>query len=290
MPAISAGVLGEHPLDGVEVVERHDDDEVADRVRGCRCCRRTPIGRSAGPSSSALGQDRHLHRVVVAVVAALDLDDQVAAGDRAHQVDGVHRRLGAGVGEPPQRQPEAARQLLGDRRSRPRSAGRSGCPARTRVAHRLDDRRVGVAGDARRRSRRGSRRTRCRRRRRPSSPRRGSSRRPAARRSASSTWLRRRDAGAPARSARGCAAGGRGTVCCLVSDRGSSGRCRRSSALSWADLAASRLTDRSVYATVRIWATPRGLRRFDRSDSSCYATARRPRQALLRTSTVRGLA
>ncbi len=33
----------------------------------------------------------------MAVVAALDLDDQVAAGDRTHQVDGVHRRLGAGV-------------------------------------------------------------------------------------------------------------------------------------------------------------------------------------------------
>jgi hypothetical protein len=40
---------------------------------------------------------------MVAVVAALDLDDQVAAGDRAHQVDGVHGRLGARVDEPPER-------------------------------------------------------------------------------------------------------------------------------------------------------------------------------------------
>jgi hypothetical protein len=51
---------------------------------------------------------------VVAVVAALDLDDQGPAGDRPHQVDGVHGRLGAGVAEAPQRQPEAPLELLGD--------------------------------------------------------------------------------------------------------------------------------------------------------------------------------
>ena len=64
----------------------------------------------------------------------------------AHQVDGVHRRLGAGVAEAPQRQPEPAGQLLGDD---DRVLGRLGevralgDPA----LHRLDDRRVGVADD-----------------------------------------------------------------------------------------------------------------------------------------------
>ena len=89
-----------------------------------------PVGRS---DLVRVRQHRHLHRVVVAVVAALDLDDQVATGGRAHQVHRVHRRLGAGVGEAPQRQPVAAGQLVGDDDARPRSAGRSGCrgaPAR----------------------------------------------------------------------------------------------------------------------------------------------------------------
>ena len=34
-------------------------------------------GVSAGPASIELGGDRHLHRVVMAVVTALHLDDQV---------------------------------------------------------------------------------------------------------------------------------------------------------------------------------------------------------------------
>ena len=49
----------------------------------------------------------------MAVVAALHLDDQVPPGDRPHQVDSVHRRLGAGVGEAPQRQPEPPGQVFG---------------------------------------------------------------------------------------------------------------------------------------------------------------------------------
>ena len=48
------------------------------------------------------------------VVGALDLDDQVASGDRPHQVDRVHRRLGARVVEPPLRQAEPVGQRLGD--------------------------------------------------------------------------------------------------------------------------------------------------------------------------------
>ena len=53
--------------------------------------------------------------VVVAVVAALDLDDDVAAGGGAHQARGLQRRLGAGVAEAPERQPEAFDQVLPDR-------------------------------------------------------------------------------------------------------------------------------------------------------------------------------
>src|ERR1022692_3270562 len=58
--------------------------------------------------------DRHLHRVVVTVVAALDLDDRVTAGDGAHEVNRVHRDLGAGVAEAPLRQAEPDGKLLGD--------------------------------------------------------------------------------------------------------------------------------------------------------------------------------
>jgi hypothetical protein len=57
----------------------------------------------------------------MAVVAALDLDDEVPAGKGAHQVDGVHRGLGAGVAEPPLRQAPAPGQLA---RHRDRVLGR----------------------------------------------------------------------------------------------------------------------------------------------------------------------
>ena len=93
-----------------------------------------------------LGQHRHLHRVVVAVIAALDLDDQVAPGQRAGEVDRVHGGLGAGVGEPPQRQVEAAGQFACDP---DRVLGRLGevRSAPHPVADRLDDRRMGMSGN-----------------------------------------------------------------------------------------------------------------------------------------------
>ena len=189
MPAIWPRVLGERPLDGAEVVERDDDDQVHDRLRdaGVAGHAQRRVGRA---DLVGLGQHRDLHRVVVAVVAALDLDHQVAPGQRAHQVDGVHGRLGAGVGEPPQRQAEAADQLLGDARWRPRWAGRSGCRGRPgRTPPRRS--RGGRGRRWTRRTRRACRRTRCRRRPRRGSPGRGSSRRPAAGRSASWRWRRR---------------------------------------------------------------------------------------------------
>ena len=84
------------------------------------------------------------HGVVVAVVGALDLQHQVAAGGGAREVDGVHRGLGAGVGEAPLRQAEAAHELLGDD---DRALGGRGevRAAPGALAHRGHDGRVGVA-------------------------------------------------------------------------------------------------------------------------------------------------
>ena len=90
-----------------------------------------------------LGEDRDLHRVVVAVVAALDLDDEVAAGGGAHEVHRVHRGLGARVAEPPERQAEPSRELLRDDDGvlgRLREVG----AARDPLADRTHDRRVRV--------------------------------------------------------------------------------------------------------------------------------------------------
>ena len=50
----------------------------------------------------------------MAVVGALDLQQQVAARGAAGEVDAVERRLGAGVGEAPVREAEAVAQRLGD--------------------------------------------------------------------------------------------------------------------------------------------------------------------------------
>ena len=118
-PGDLARVLVQQPGDAAEVVVAGDQGEVDDRL-GDAGAGRDLVRAPAGPDLVGLGGDRDLDRVVVAVVAALDLDDQVAAGDRAHQVHGVHRGLGAGVGEPPQRQAEPAGQLLGRPRSRSR--------------------------------------------------------------------------------------------------------------------------------------------------------------------------
>ena len=138
-------MLGECPGHRAGVVERHHDDEIADRggdagVTGYRI-RLLPWSDLVG-----LGQHRDLHRVVVTVVAALDLDDQVPPGQCTGQMDGVHGGFGTGVGEPPQRQLEAARQLACDPDGvlgRLREMRSAPYP----VADRGDDRRMGVPGD-----------------------------------------------------------------------------------------------------------------------------------------------
>ena len=112
-PGDLARVLGQHALHRVEVAERHDhrerDHRLGDRRAGAH-------GVRARLGARFLERRVHgeLHVVVVAVVRALDLDDLRPAGRGAHQVDRVHRRFGAGVAEPPARQPEPAGQLLGD--------------------------------------------------------------------------------------------------------------------------------------------------------------------------------
>ena len=99
-------------LERVEVVERHEVHEVGHRLRdAARGNAVRVVGRTEHVEAAPL---RHHHRVVVPVIRALDLDDRIAAADGAHQVDGVHRRLGAGVVEAPDRHAEPPRQLAGD--------------------------------------------------------------------------------------------------------------------------------------------------------------------------------
>ncbi len=104
-------------------------------------------GRSTAADPGWPGNDRHLNRVVVPVVAALDLDDEVAAGDGAHQMDGFHRRLGPRVAEPPERQAEALAEALGDNDGVFCRLGEVRAPADL-VTHRLDDRRMSVTSEA----------------------------------------------------------------------------------------------------------------------------------------------
>ena len=148
------------------------------------------VGRS-GLVQRRLHRDHHL--VVVAVVAALDLDDLVPAGGALGDPDGVHRRLGAGVGEPPHRQPVAVPQQLGD--VGVELARRDVEGAVVELGLRRRPARSGSCG--RRRGRRSpcrSRRRRCRRRRPSAIRRRGGRRSGAGRRPGSSTARR---AGAP---------------------------------------------------------------------------------------------
>ena len=103
------------------------------------------LGLSSGPACSGCRGDGDLHRVVMTVVAALDLDDQVPAGDGAHEVDGVHGGFGAGVGEAPSWQAEAAGEFLGDHDGVRGGLGEMG-PLPGLVGYRFLDGRVGVAG------------------------------------------------------------------------------------------------------------------------------------------------
>ena len=136
----------EEPLDRGQVVEAGHQGQVEELLGDPRAPG-DPGRQGGGAHVLRVGGDGDLHRVVVAVVAALDLDDEVPAGDGAHEVDGVHGGLGARVVEAPQRQVEPAGQLLGDLDGRLGRLGEVGAAADL-CAHRLRDGRVGVAGEA----------------------------------------------------------------------------------------------------------------------------------------------
>ena len=89
--------------------------------------------------------DRDEHVVVVAVVAALELDDLFAAGIAAGDADGVHRRFGARVGEAHQVAAEAALDLLGQDDAFLDREGVAGA-VRDALAQHVREERVRVAG------------------------------------------------------------------------------------------------------------------------------------------------
>jgi hypothetical protein len=107
----AALVALKRPLERIQVVERHDPGELGDLGRDAERLRhrdRVVVGADLVGGRG----DRHHHGVAVAVVGALDLEQDVAARDGPHQPHRVHRGLGAGVAEAPQRQAEALLQVL----------------------------------------------------------------------------------------------------------------------------------------------------------------------------------
>ena len=103
----------EGTLQDLEVIERHNRDQVDDRLRRTAAVgdRHRGVGRT---HQVGWGLDRHEQGIVVAVVAGLDLDQSIASGEAARQPNRIERRFGAAVRESPLRLPEPARQLLGD--------------------------------------------------------------------------------------------------------------------------------------------------------------------------------
>ena len=140
-----AGVARQRGLDGGQVVGGDDHGAVHGRLEEPGVLRDADRGIGRAEVADALGLHRDHHGVVVAVVAALELDDPLTAGGGAHQVDGVHRRLGAGVAEAPQRLAVALGQVVGDDDGVLGRLGEVGALADP-LADRRDDRRVVVAG------------------------------------------------------------------------------------------------------------------------------------------------
>ena len=104
--------------------------------------------RYAGAGGDALGRKARSglgeQAVDVAVIRACELEDQLAAGDRACQPDRAHRRLGARRGHPQHLDGGHARGDLARRAApRPRSARRRWSRAGG-ARHRLDHVRIGV--------------------------------------------------------------------------------------------------------------------------------------------------
>src|SRR5215216_7575479 len=109
-------MLLEDPLQGVEIVVRDDKGKVGDSPRDARP-RRRAVGTFGGPDLILPVRHGDHNRVVMPVVAALYLDDQITTRDRTHEMHRIHRRLGTRVGEAPKRKAETPRELAshGDR-------------------------------------------------------------------------------------------------------------------------------------------------------------------------------
>ena len=86
----------------------------SDRLRGRPAEAGTVVGRIGRAHQLARRLDADEHVVVVAVVAALELEDLLAAGEAARDTERVHRRLGARVREAHEVGPEAPLDLLGE--------------------------------------------------------------------------------------------------------------------------------------------------------------------------------
>ena len=137
--AVALGTEGFFELLGVVVVEHQGVlGEVLGHAAG---------GRVAEGQQTRAGLDQQA--VGVAVVAAFKLDDGVAAGEATRQADGAHRRFGAGADQTHHVQAgQMCAQLLGNLHFR---LGRraEGQAFERRLAHRLDDGRMRMAGNGR---------------------------------------------------------------------------------------------------------------------------------------------
>ena len=147
---MSPGLSRERLLDGLGIVERHDDDGVPQRLRDAlgRRLGRVPglvvLHAVAEAQDVGLGDHGEQHRVVMPVVRALHLDDLVAAGRGAGHADRVHGGLGPGVHEAHLLELEPRADLLRER-DRRLGGDREVDALVGDPADRLDDLRVRVA-------------------------------------------------------------------------------------------------------------------------------------------------
>ena len=129
--------LGDHRANGIEVVERHDPNQVGEHLRDAEGLRHRR-GVLARSHVGGVGRHRDHQRVVVTVVGALDLHDQVAARVRAHQACPLQRRFRAGVAEAPQRKVEPVGEVLADHVELLRGLGEVGAQRRLGLDRRDD--------------------------------------------------------------------------------------------------------------------------------------------------------
>ena len=90
--AISVAALGERRLDRGDRVERQRDGGFGESLRDA--------GGVGDPQRRHAGAGLHQQRIDVAVIAAFELDGEIAAGEAARQAQRAHGRFGAGVHQP----------------------------------------------------------------------------------------------------------------------------------------------------------------------------------------------